>query len=114
MNISEDSFLELDSDYSIDSYDSFSSYESVDSSTSTEYIDEIEDEELKFDDLEKEIYIELLKQNYIQEYKNMFEENEKYIKFMNDKCYNNILNYLFTRRKNKLIQSYTDLISKYC
>ena len=42
----------------------------------------------------------------------MFEENEKYIKFMNDKCYTNILNFLFTRRKNKLIQNYTNLMIK--
>ena len=114
MSSSEDSFLELDNDYSINSYDSFDSYESVESNTSSEYNIEIQDEELKFDDLEKEIYIQLLKQNYIQEYKNMYEENEKYIKFMNDKSYNNILNFLFTRRKNKLIKNYTDLILKNC
>ena len=42
----------------------------------------------------------------------MCEENERYIKFMNDKAYNNILNFLFIRRKNKLIKNYTDLILK--
>ena len=56
MSSSDDSFVELDNDYSIDSYDSFDSYESVESNTSTKYINEIKDEELKFDDLEKEIY----------------------------------------------------------
>ena len=39
---SDDSFVELDNDYSINSYDSFDSYESVESNTSSEYTNEIE------------------------------------------------------------------------
>ena len=124
MSISEDSFYEINDNFSVNSFDSYETVEtvtstkyideiqSVESSISNEYIDEIIDDELKFDELEREIYIELLKQNYIQEYINMCEENERYIKFMNDKSYNNILNFLFIRRKNKLIKNYTDLILK--
>ena len=124
MSISDDSFYEINDHFSVNSFDSYETVESitstesfdeiksVESIASTKYTDEIKNEELNFDDLEKEIYIELLKQNYVYQYKNMYEENEKYIKFMNDKCYTNILNFLYIRRKNKLIKHYTDLIIK--
>ena len=110
---SSDSFSDIDS-ISINSFYSFSDEESDNSSFESINNDnnDIINNELTFDDLENEIYVKLLYYNYENNYKNIINDEIKIINFFNDKSFNNILKFIFNRRKEKLTKEYCELMIK--
>ena len=113
---SSDSFSDIDC-ISINSFYSFSDKESDDSSFESINNDnndnnDIINNELTFDDLENEIYVKLLYYNYENNYKNIINDEIKIINFFNDKAFNNILKFIFNKRKEKLTKEYCELMIK--